>query len=51
MNAHVSLYHARGIIARASLADIRDALRVARRCNDTATIDTLKTEIARRLGA
>ena len=51
MNAHVSMYYARSIIARASLADIRDALRVARRCNDTATIDTLKTELARRLGA
>lgn len=51
MNAHTALYHARSVIARASLVDIRNALRTARRCNDTVTIDTLKTELARRLGA
>ena len=51
MNAHVSLYYARHMIQHASLVDIRNAMRVARRCSDTATIDTLKTELARRLGA
>lgn len=51
MNAHTALYYARHMIQHASLVDIRNALRTAKRCNDTATIDTLKTELARRLGA
>lgn len=51
MNAHIALYYARRMVRHASLIDIRNALRTARRCNDTATIDTLKTELARRLGA
>ena len=51
MNAHVALYYAHRMVHHASLVDIREALRVARRCNDTTTVDILKTELARRLGA
>ena len=51
MNAHTVAYHRRTILARTSLIELRDALRTARRCNDRAMTDTLKTELARRMGA
>ena len=51
MNAHTVAFHRRAILARTSLIDLRNALITARRINDRAMLDTLKTEIARRLGA
>lgn len=51
MNAHTVAHHRRAILARASLIELRNALRTARSINDRAMTDTLNTELARRLGA